>query len=47
VAALRANHVPHLYKTYEGEGHGWRKAETIADFYGTVEKFLQQHVLFA
>jgi dipeptidyl aminopeptidase/acylaminoacyl peptidase len=47
VAALRANHVPHIYKTYEGEGHGWRKTETIADFYSTVEKFLQQHVLFA
>lgn len=47
VAALRANHVPHIYKVYEGEGHGWRKTETIADFYSTVEKFLQQYVLFA
>jgi dipeptidyl aminopeptidase/acylaminoacyl peptidase len=47
VEALRANHVPHIYKVYEGEGHGWRKTETIADFYGTVEKFLQQYVLFA
>jgi len=47
VAALRANHVHHIYKTYEGEGHGWRKTETIADFYSTVEKFLQQYVLFA
>jgi len=47
VAALRANHVPHIYKVYEGEGHGWQKAETIDDFYRTVEKFLQQHVLFA
>jgi dipeptidyl aminopeptidase/acylaminoacyl peptidase len=47
VAALRSNHVPHIYKTYEGEGHGWRKTETIADFYSTVEKFLKQHVLFA
>lgn len=47
VAALRANQVPHIYKVYEGEGHGWRKTETIADFYSTVEKFLQQYVLFA
>jgi dipeptidyl aminopeptidase/acylaminoacyl peptidase len=47
VAALRANHVPHIYKSYEGEGHGWRKTETIADYYSTVEKFLQQYVLFA
>jgi dipeptidyl aminopeptidase/acylaminoacyl peptidase len=47
VAALRTNHVPHIYKTYEGEGHGWRKAETIHDFYDTVDKFLQQYVLFS
>jgi dipeptidyl aminopeptidase/acylaminoacyl peptidase len=47
VAALRANHVPHIYKAYEGEGHGWRKTETIADYYSAVEKFLQQYVLFA
>ena len=47
VAALRANHVPHIYKVYEGEGHGLRKTETIVDFYSTVEKFLQQYVLFA
>jgi len=47
VAALRANHVPHIYKAYEGEGHGWRKSETIADFYSTVDKFLKQYVIFA
>jgi dipeptidyl aminopeptidase/acylaminoacyl peptidase len=47
VVALRANHIPHIYKVYEGEGHGWRKTETIADYYSTVEKYLQQYVLFA
>jgi dipeptidyl aminopeptidase/acylaminoacyl peptidase len=47
VAALRANHVPHIYKTYEGEGHGWRKTETIADYYDTVDKFLKKYVLYA
>jgi dipeptidyl aminopeptidase/acylaminoacyl peptidase len=47
VAALRANKVPHIYKVYEGEGHGWRKTETIVDYYHAVEKFLQQYVLFA
>jgi dipeptidyl aminopeptidase/acylaminoacyl peptidase len=47
VSALRTNHIPHIYKVYEGEGHGWRKTETITDFYNTVDKFLQQHVLFA
>ncbi|HET60501.1 MAG TPA: S9 family peptidase [Chloroflexi bacterium] len=46
VHALRANHVPHIYKVYEGEGHGFRKAETIEDYLATVEAFLMKHVLF-
>ncbi len=29
VAALRANGVPHAYITYEGEQHGFRKAENV------------------
>lgn len=47
VAALRANHVPHIYHVYEGEGHGWRKRETIMDFYPRVERFLLENMLFA
>ena len=47
VARLRANGVPHEYHVYEGEGHGWRKSETIEHFYAAVERFLTQHVLFA
>ena len=47
VASLRARGVAHLYQVYEGEGHGWRKTETIEHFYGAVESFLKQHVLFA
>ena len=47
VAALRRRGVPHLYKVYEGEGHGFRKQETLNDYYLQVERFLQQHVLFA
>jgi dipeptidyl aminopeptidase/acylaminoacyl peptidase len=31
VAALHAKHVPHAYRLYQGEGHGFRKAETIVD----------------
>lgn len=46
VQALRANHVPHIYKVYEGEGHGFRKAETVEDYLSTVEAFLMKHVLF-
>ena len=47
VASLRRRNVPHEYHLYEGEGHGWRKPETIAAFYRAVEAFLKQHVLFA
>ncbi len=46
VAALRTNKVPHIYRVYEGEGHGWRKAETIEAFYKEVVEFLQQYVIF-
>jgi dipeptidyl aminopeptidase/acylaminoacyl peptidase len=47
VAALERNGVPHEYHLYPGEGHGWRKSETIAAFYHAVLSFLQRHVLFA
>jgi hypothetical protein len=47
VEALKRNNVPHVYHVYEGEGHGWRKRDTIEHFYRTVEAFLRQHVLFA
>ncbi len=46
-AVLRQNNVPHVYHVYDGEGHGWRKAETIEHFYNEVERFLKEHVLFA
>ncbi len=47
VELLKQNGVPHLYRLYEGEGHGFRKTETIADFLKQTERFLQQYVLFA
>ncbi|GAB4332149.1 MAG: prolyl oligopeptidase family serine peptidase [Dehalococcoidia bacterium] len=47
VASLRARGVPHEYHVYEGEGHGWRKAETIESFYTSLERFLRQYVVFA
>jgi dipeptidyl aminopeptidase/acylaminoacyl peptidase len=46
VASLRSRGVPHEYHVYEGEGHGWRKAETIEAFYTSVERFLKERVLF-
>lgn len=47
VASLRARGVPHEYHVYPGEGHGWRKAETIEAFYSSLERFLRQYVVFA
>ena len=46
VEALRRNGTPHVYHVYEGEGHGWRKAETIDHFWRTVEAFLMERVVF-
>jgi|APCry1669189070_1035195.scaffolds.fasta_scaffold09665_2 dipeptidyl aminopeptidase/acylaminoacyl peptidase len=47
VAALRRSGVPHTYQIYPGEGHGWRRPETIEAFYTAVEAFLRQYVIFA
>jgi dipeptidyl aminopeptidase/acylaminoacyl peptidase len=47
VAALRRKGVPHEYYLYPGEGHGWRKTETIDAFYTTLLRFLKQYVLLA
>jgi len=47
VASLRNRGVPHEYHVYAGEGHGWRKTETIEAFYRDVERFLRKTVLFA
>lgn len=46
VKALQSNGVPHIYVTYPGEGHGFRKAENIEDHLNQIEKFIQKHVLF-
>jgi len=47
VASLRRRGVPHEYHLYPGEGHGFRKTETIQDYYQKVDKFLQKYVIFA
>jgi dipeptidyl aminopeptidase/acylaminoacyl peptidase len=46
VASLKARGVPHEYYTYPGEGHGWRKPETIEHYYNTVIRFLKQYVIY-
>jgi dipeptidyl aminopeptidase/acylaminoacyl peptidase len=47
VASLRARGVPHEYHVYEGEGHGWRKRETIEAYYKALDAFLRNYVVFA
>jgi dipeptidyl aminopeptidase/acylaminoacyl peptidase len=47
VASLQRRGIPHEYHLYPGEGHGFRKSETIDAFYQAVDKFLKQHVIFA
>ena len=47
VAALQRRGVPHIYHLYPGEGHGFRKTETIEHFYAAVDQFLRQYVVFA
>ena len=47
VDAMKRTGTPHVYHLYEGEGHGWRKRETVLHFYQAVEKFLKQYVLYS
>ena len=47
VGVLRQNKVPHIYKLYEGEGHGFRKSENVANYYEEADRFLKQHVIFS
>lgn len=47
VAVLQKQGVPYIYHVYPGEGHGFRKSETIIHYYETVEKFLREFVIFA
>lgn len=46
VKAVAKAGVPHIYHVYEGEGHGFRKAETIRHLYSAVEEFIKDYVLF-
>jgi dipeptidyl aminopeptidase/acylaminoacyl peptidase len=46
VAALKRRGVPHEYHVFAGEGHGWRKPETIERYYHLVLDFLKQYVIF-
>lgn len=45
VNRLREKGIPVSYQVYEGEGHGFRKPENIADHFRQVERFLIENVL--
>jgi dipeptidyl aminopeptidase/acylaminoacyl peptidase len=47
VAKLRSRGVPVEYHLYAGEGHGFRKSETLEHFYSEVEKFLKRYVIYS
>ena len=42
VAALEANGVPHEYRTYAGEGHGFRQTATLVDALGAELAFYER-----
>ncbi|MEQ8789935.1 MAG: prolyl oligopeptidase family serine peptidase [Pirellulaceae bacterium] len=46
VEALQRSGVPHEYHLYEGEGHGWRRSETIEHYYTALDAFLRRHLVF-
>jgi dipeptidyl aminopeptidase/acylaminoacyl peptidase len=46
VSVLRQRGVPHIYRLYEGEGHGFRRTDTLISFYQDVDRFLLEHVIF-
>lgn len=45
VASLEQRGIPYIYHVYEGEGHGFRKSETIEHYYQTIDRFLKQYVI--
>ena len=40
---LAARGIPHMFKVFEGEGHGWKKKETIRSYFEAVEEFLLEY----
>ena len=44
VKSLRERDVPHEFHVFDGEGHGWRKEDTITKYFTAVEQFLDKHV---
>jgi len=47
VASLQRRGVPHVYHVFAGEGHGFRKPDTIMEYYAVLDEFLRQYVILA
>lgn len=45
VDVLSANHIPHRYHLFKGEGHGWKNAETLETYYNMIEQFLLENII--
>ena len=43
VSSLAKRGIPHLFRVFKGEGHGWKKKETIQSYYEAVEEFLLEY----
>jgi dipeptidyl aminopeptidase/acylaminoacyl peptidase len=44
IDVLARNQVPHLYRLYPEEGHGFKNAENLEDFFEQCIRFLDQHL---
>lgn len=44
VESLQKRNIPYEYHVYEGEGHGWKKNETIKHYHESILKFLLKKV---
>ncbi len=44
VQAMQNIGTPFHYHLFDGEGHGWRKSETMSEYYAEMEQFLQKYV---
>ena len=42
---LQRRGVPCVYKVYEKEGHGFRRTDTLVDYYQQIENFFQKYLL--
>jgi len=47
VSSLEKRGIPYEYHLYPDEGHGFRKTETIENFFQAVEKFLKLYVIYS